>query len=88
MSLWNNVRFRDRSLRLQKVGQLDTREGLHAAAKLRVEELLDGFTHSFTAGNRAISQLPLKSSMRFARDRHCRTQPPHRAAWVTIFSAA
>src|SRR6266699_6921424 len=42
MSLWNNVaRFQDGSppLKLQKIGGIDTREALHAAATLRVEEL-------------------------------------------------
>jgi hypothetical protein len=59
MSLWNNVaRFQDGSLRLQKVGKLDTREALHAATKLRVEELLDGFMHGFTGGNHEIDVPP------------------------------
>jgi hypothetical protein len=44
MGLWNNVaRFQDGSLKLQKIEKIDTREVLHAAAKLRVEELVDGF---------------------------------------------
>ena len=52
MSLWNNVaRFQDGSLKLQKVDKVDTREALHAAAKLRVEELYDGFMQGFTGGN-------------------------------------
>jgi hypothetical protein len=55
MSLWNNVaRFQDGSLKLQKVDKINTREQLHAAANLRVEELLDGFMHGFTGGNRQI----------------------------------
>lgn len=59
MSLWNNVaRFQDGSLRLQKVDKLDTREALHAAAKQRVEELLDGFMHGFTGGNQEIDVPP------------------------------
>jgi hypothetical protein len=59
MSLWNNVaRFQDESLKLQKVDKVDTREALHAAAKLRVEELQDGFMHGFTRGNREIDIPP------------------------------
>jgi hypothetical protein len=59
MSLWNNVaRFQDGSLKLQKVGKVDTREALHAAAKLRVEELYDGFMHGFTGGNQQIDVPP------------------------------
>ena len=59
MSLWNNVaRFQDGSLRLQKVDKLETREALHAAAKLRVEEFLDGFMHGFTGGNHEIDVPP------------------------------
>jgi hypothetical protein len=59
MSLWNNVaRFQDGSLKLQKVDKLDTREALHAAAKLRVDELHDGFMHGFTGGNRQIDVPP------------------------------
>ena len=59
MSLWNNVaRFQDGSLKLQKVDKVDTREALHAAAKLRVEELHDGFMHGFTGGNRQIDVPP------------------------------
>lgn len=59
MSLWNNVaRFQDGSLRLQKVDKIDSREALHAAAKLRVEELYDGFMQGFTGGNRQIDVPP------------------------------
>jgi hypothetical protein len=59
MSLWNKVaRFQEGSLRLQKVDNLDTREALHAAAKQRVEELLDGFMHGFTGGNQEIDVPP------------------------------
>jgi hypothetical protein len=59
MSLWNNVaRFQDGSLKLQRVDKVDTREALHAAAKLRVEELHDGFLHGFTGGNRQIDVPP------------------------------
>lgn len=62
MSLWNNVaRFQDGSppLRLQKIDKVvDTREALHAAAKLRVEELYDGFMQGFTQGNRQIDVPP------------------------------
>lgn len=59
MSLWNNVaRFQDGSLKLQKVDKVDTREALHAAAKLRVEELYDGFMQGFTGGNQQIDVPP------------------------------
>ena len=59
MSLWNNVaRFQDGSLKLQKVDKIDTRESLYAAAKLRVEELYDGFIHGFTCGNQQIDVPP------------------------------
>src|SRR6266699_4481179 len=59
MSLWNNVaRFQDGSLKLQKVDKVDTREALHAAAKLRVEELHDGFMHGFTGGHQQIDVPP------------------------------
>jgi len=60
MSLWNNVaRFQDGSLKLQKVDKVDTCEALHAAAKLRFEELQDGFMHGFTRGNREIDVPPV-----------------------------
>lgn len=61
MGLWNNVaRFQDGSppLKLQNVGNIDTRDALYAAAKLRVEELHDGFMHGFTGGNRQIDVPP------------------------------
>lgn len=59
MSLWNNVaRFQDGSLKLQKIDKVDTREALHATAKLRVEELYDGFMHGFTGGNQQIDVPP------------------------------
>lgn len=59
MSLWNNVaRFQDGSLKLQKVDRIDTRETLHAAANLRVEELYEGFMQGFTGGNRQIDVPP------------------------------
>ena len=59
MGLWNNVaRFQDGSLKLQKIDKIDTREVLHAAAKLRVEELLDGFMHGFTVGSQQIDVPP------------------------------
>lgn len=61
MSLWNNVaRFQDGSppLKLQSIDSSDTREALHAAAKLRVEELHDGFMHGFTGGNHQIDVPP------------------------------
>ena len=58
MSSWNNVVVQDGSLKLQKVDKIDTREALHAAAKLRVEELYDGFMQGFTGGNRQIDVPP------------------------------
>jgi hypothetical protein len=61
MSLWNNVaRFQDGSppLKLQRIDNIDTRETLHAAAKLRVEELNDGFMRGFTGGNRQVDVPP------------------------------
>jgi hypothetical protein len=78
MSLWNNVaRFQDGSppLKLQKVDKLDTREALHAAAKLRVEELLDGFMHGFTGGNQQIDVPP--GRRQFAKS----SREKHRAAY-------
>lgn len=53
--LWNRMaKFQSGSppLKLQKVGRIDTRETLHDAASLRVEELHDGFLHGFTAAHR------------------------------------
>jgi hypothetical protein len=61
MSLWNNVaRFQDGSppLKLQRIESIDTRETLHAAAKLRVEELNEGFMRGFTGGSRQIDVPP------------------------------
>ena len=59
MSLWNNVaRFQDGSLKLQKIDKTHTREGLHGAAKLRVEELYDGFMQGFTGGNQQLDVPP------------------------------
>jgi hypothetical protein len=59
MSLWNNVaRFQDGSLKLQKIDMVDSREALHAAAKLRVEELYDGFMQGFTGGSQQIDVPP------------------------------
>jgi len=61
MSLWNNVaRFQGGSppLKLQRIYSIDTREALHAAAKLRVEELEDGFMRGFTGGNLQIDVPP------------------------------
>ena len=59
MSLWNNVaRFQGGSLKLQKIDTIATRKALHAAAKLRVEELHDGFMHGFTGGDRQIDVPP------------------------------
>ena len=59
MSLWNTVaRFQDGLLKLQKVDRADTSETLHAAAKLRVEELHEGFMNGFTGGNQQIDVPP------------------------------
>jgi hypothetical protein len=61
LGLWNRMaKFQDGSpgVRLQKVGDLDTREGLRDAANTRVEELLDGFFHGFTGGNEHIDVPP------------------------------
>jgi hypothetical protein len=61
MGLWNSVaRFQDGSppLKLQKIGSIDTRQALHAAAKLRMEELHDGFMWGFTGGNSQIDVPP------------------------------
>jgi hypothetical protein len=61
MSLWNELtRYQDGSpkLELEKIGKIDTRERLHAAAKLRVEELYDGFMEGFTDGKIEIDVPP------------------------------
>jgi hypothetical protein len=53
MGTWNHLagyQSGSRSLKLTKVGAVDTREGLHAAAKIRVEELYEGFMRGFTGG--------------------------------------
>ena len=54
IGLWNNVaRFQAGSppLKLQRVDKGDSRETLHASAKLRFEELYDDFMQGFTGGN-------------------------------------
>jgi hypothetical protein len=64
-TLWNNLaRFQSGSppLTLQKVGNVDTCEALHAAAKLRVEELYDGFMLGFTGGNQQMDVHPYPAS--------------------------
>jgi hypothetical protein len=61
MGFWNTLAMlQDGSppLELTKVGALESREALHAAAKMRVEELWDGFMHGFTGGNDAIDVPP------------------------------
>lgn len=61
IGLWNSLaRFQGGSppLKLQKVDRVDTREALHAAAKLRVEELHDGFMHGFTGGAQELDVPP------------------------------
>jgi len=53
MGLWNRLtgyQSGSPSLKLTKVGAIKSREGLHAAAKIRVEELHDGFMRGFTGG--------------------------------------
>lgn len=53
MGLWNHLtgyQSGSRSLKLTKVGAINTREGQHAAAKVRVEELFEGFMRGFTGG--------------------------------------
>ncbi len=53
MGLWNHLagyQSGPRSLKLTKVGAINSREGLHAAAKIRVEELYEGFMRRFTGG--------------------------------------
>lgn len=54
MSFWNALTgLQDGSppLKLEKIGKLDSRAAMRAAANLRVEELLDGFMQGFTGGN-------------------------------------
>jgi len=54
MGLWNDLaRFQSASppLRLQRIGKVASRAALQAAAKLRVQELYDGFMLGFTGGN-------------------------------------
>jgi hypothetical protein len=61
MSLWNELtRYQDGSprLELERIGEIDTRERLHAAAKLRAEELYDGFLEGFTGGQTEIDVPP------------------------------
>ncbi len=53
MGLWNHLagyHGGSLSLKLTKVGAINSREGLHAAAKVRVEELYEGFMRGFTGG--------------------------------------
>ena len=60
-SLWNELtRYQDGSptLELTKVGPIDTPKGLHAATKLRVEELYDGFLEGFTDGKTELDVPP------------------------------
>jgi len=61
LGLWNRMaKFQTGSpgVKLQKIGRLDTREGLRDAANLRVEELHDGFLHGFTGGGEHIDVPP------------------------------
>ena len=61
LSLWNRMaRFQSGSppLKLQQVGCVDTRETLHDAANLRVDELHDGFMYGFTCGNKHVDVPP------------------------------
>jgi hypothetical protein len=60
-SLWNELtRYQDGSpkLELAKIGPIDTPRGLHAAAKLRVEELYDGILEGFTDGKTELDVPP------------------------------
>ena len=53
MGLWNRLagyQSGSPSLKLTKLGAIDSREGLHAAATIRVEELYEGFMPGFTGG--------------------------------------
>jgi hypothetical protein len=53
IGLWNHLTaYQDGSspLKLIKVGGINTREGLYAATKTRVEELHEGFMRGFTGG--------------------------------------
>ena len=61
MGFWNELAgLQDGSppLKLHAIGKIDSREGLHAAAKLRVEELFDGFLEGFTGGRAEIDVPP------------------------------
>jgi hypothetical protein len=65
-SLWNELtRYQDGSpkLKLQKIGIIDTREKLHAATKLRVGELHDGFLEGFMDGKTNIDVPPGTSEL-------------------------
>jgi hypothetical protein len=60
-SLWNELtRYQDGSpqLELAKIGPIDTPRALHDAAKLRVEELYDGFLEGFTDGKTELDVPP------------------------------
>lgn len=62
---WNSLAaLQDGSppLKLTTIGAIENREALHAAAKMRVEELWDGFLEGFTGGNDAIDVPPGVSS--------------------------
>jgi hypothetical protein len=53
MGLWNHLagyQGGSPSLKLTKVGAINSREGLHAATTIRVEELHEGFMRGFTGG--------------------------------------
>ncbi len=58
MSLWNELtRYHDGSpkLELQRIGVIASREQLHEATRLRVEELYDGFLEGFMDGKTDIA---------------------------------
>lgn len=61
MGLWNRMARHQDALalvKLQAVTKLLTRDALHDAAALRVEELRDGFVRGFTGGNRDMDVPP------------------------------
>jgi hypothetical protein len=69
MGFWNTLAaLQDGSppLKLTTTGTIESREALHAAAKMRVEELWDGFLEGFTSGNDAID-VPAGVSFRVHR---------------------
>ena len=85
-SFWNTlVGLQDGSppVKLQKIGKLDSREAMHAAAKLRVEELLNGFIQGFTGGKEELD-VPEGVS---ARVHHIERAIEIWAGWRSTFAA-